>query len=1059
MTEDKLLNYADGQLLYNDLRERMESKQIPNGGKKNQVLKKRSNKSYDVKWEDVDAGLYDVLINGSSVVRNGIAYIPSANSQTLGLVATGNGDTGIAYNQDKQPYIVTATSSDIKEGTESYKPITSMNQHEAVFYGLAKIAGDETQGISENNAGVYTDEAQTAIKEMFGMYKTLTVTVETYDNVVVTGQTVYVRSENANGEIYATATYDGQPVSFTIPENFSYHISVSDTLKSHYNPTTANGIIKDSDVAVTLYYNSISTAADIKAALNAGTDLTNSVGESITCRKGEDTLTWDIVDYDNQNKRVTLLLHDVFGTEDMVFDPTQTLMYFENGLPSGYYKIMVDGVTQWFKLKESIPAGGQLNINKTRNQYFTFSNQFGNSFLEFGETKYVSGYTYTDLNESGIGVINNYNRSDHGSSNFAESYIFQWLNSNVEANTYGMPITKFCHMYQPYTTPGFINGLDQDFLNCIDETEWLCSTSSVYECPESLGGRTKGINQRYTVRGKFGLPSLTEICGIDGNNPDGSSVFDLYKNADDKARRKYRNNSSKPWFLRSAANEYAVRYIGESGYYDASKAANVAIGVVPACKISADRFSSSETYTDLLFYGLAKIAGDHTQDFSLNNVGIYTDEAKAAIKNMLGVTHTLTVTVLTKDNVTVTDQTVYVRANDADGEIYATAAYDGQPVSFSIPDGFRYHVSVSDTLDHHFDPTTASGIVNNTDVAATLVYSDFSAIRTASDIKAALDINMDLTNLVGESITCTKGSDTLTWDVVDYDATNKKVMLLLHDAFGTTNMVFEPAQALMWCENGLAAGSYTFTDGTTHYYLTLTTAIPAGGQLRAIPTSFWTYASQDATVELESGTVSTTSITGATDLGTCGQGLLNHMQRAKYGSNNYAESAIFWWLNSDAEANTMRVPVTKFSRAYSYASAGFMNGLDANFVNCIDEIDWQCSTSNVYECPESLGGYTKGIKQTYTVKAKFGLASEMEIFGSYGGNPDGSKVFALYSEANSDERKKYRGTSVQVWWLRSPDWYYSAYERFVSSFGDTGSNWTYNSYAIAPACQISASDS
>jgi len=37
-----------------------------------------------------------------------------------------------------------------------------------------------------------------------------------------------------------------------------------------------------------------------------------------------------------------------------------------------------------------------------------------------------------------------------------------------------------------------------------------------------------------------------------------------------------------------------------------------------------------------------------------------------------------------------------------------------------------------------------------------------------------------------------------------------------------------------------------------------------------------------------------------------------------------------------------------------------MNGLDADFVNCLDEVDWLCSTNNVYECPKSLGGYTKG---------------------------------------------------------------------------------------------------
>jgi hypothetical protein len=187
------------------------------------------------------------------------------------------------------------------------------------------------------------------------------------------------------------------------------------------------------------------------------------------------------------------------------------------------------------------------------------------------------------------------------------------------------------------------------------------------------------------------------------------------------------------------------------------------------------------------FYGLAKAAGADEKDSTLP-LGQYTNTAKTAIKNMLGITHTLTVTVLTQDNVTVTGQTVYVRADNASGEVYATAAYEGQPVSFSVPDGFQYYVSVSDTLDRHFNPTTASGIVSNTDIAVTLQYSDFSSIRTAADIKAALNADIDLTDLVGEQITCSKGSDTLTWDVVDYDETNKNVTLLLHDVFGTANM-------------------------------------------------------------------------------------------------------------------------------------------------------------------------------------------------------------------------------------------------------------------------------
>ena len=504
-----------------------------------------------------------------------------------------------------------------------------------------------------------------------------------------------------------------------------------------------------------------------------------------------------------------------------------------------------------------------------------------------------------------------------------------------------------------------------------------------------------------------------------------------------------------------------VRSAASNGIYISPDSGNLQINKANSDQIKAGTatFHPIVPYNEYeaAFYGLAKAAGDTTQSSSSNAVGTYTSEAKTAIKRMLGVTQTLTITAQTQDGVTVTGQTVTVRADDASGEVYATAAYEGQPVSFSLPSGFQYYVSISDMLAHHFNPTTARGVITNADASVTLQYSDFSSIHTAADIKAALDANINLTDLVGESITCTRGTDTLTWDVADYDATNKRVTLLLHDAFGSANMVFEPAQALMWCENGLAAGNYTFKWNSTQVYFTLATAIPAGGQLRATNSAFSTYESQSATSTLETGTVSIDVISGATDLGTTGSGLLNHHDRVNYGSNNYVESALFWWLNSDAAANTQRVPVTKFSRAYSYNVAGFLNGLDESFVSVIDDAVWKCSTNNVYECPASLGGATSGKQNSYTVTAKIGLASEMEIFGSYGGTADGSTIFDLYNGATADDRKKYRGTIAQTWWLRSPLWITAYYERFVLSSGGTSGSGAHGSYAVVPACQISQS--
>lgn len=59
-------------------------------------------------------------------------------------------------------------------------------------------------------------------------------------------------------------------------------------------------------------------------------------------------------------------------------------------------------------------------------------------------------------------------------------------------------------------------------------------------------------------------------------------------------------------------------------------------------KIGTDRFSPivPSNQHESTFYGLAKAAGDSTQSASANAVGIYTDEAKAAIQQMLDVPST-----------------------------------------------------------------------------------------------------------------------------------------------------------------------------------------------------------------------------------------------------------------------------------------------------------------------------------------------------------------------------------------------------------------------------------
>lgn len=117
----------------------------------------------------------DVQINGTSIVNDGVANIPLAGANTIGVVKINSG-YGININNNNGGYLYLnpANDAELKAGSAAYKAVAPNKQHAAAFYGLAKAAGDTTQSASSNAVGTYTDEAKSAIKTMLGI-DTITV--------------------------------------------------------------------------------------------------------------------------------------------------------------------------------------------------------------------------------------------------------------------------------------------------------------------------------------------------------------------------------------------------------------------------------------------------------------------------------------------------------------------------------------------------------------------------------------------------------------------------------------------------------------------------------------------------------------------------------------------------------------------------------------------------------------------------------------------------------------------------------------------------------------------
>ena len=327
---------------------------------------------------------------------------------------------------------------------------------------------------------------------------------------------------------------------------------------------------------------------------------------------------------------------------------------------------------------------------------------------------------------------------------------------------------------------------------------------------------------------------------------------------------------------------------------------------------------------------------------------------------------------------------------------------------------------------------------------------------------------------IGDQLVCKKGNDDLVWDIIgiDHDTPSDSqfthsLTLQLHDCL-PDKMQFDAPEALYYAENGLAAGTYNFTiqnydttyGGGKTYQFELQNAVPAGGQL-----AFgWSYNTQASAAKITAYNDEGTQIeqvgviegSGGTSLGTTDgtSTNLNHIHRVRFGSNNYAESAVRQFLNSDKAAGSVWESKTNFDRppAWNANTAGFMNGLDSDFLAVIGSVQKVTALNTVTDGGGSV-----------TLDDKFFLLSRSEVYGGLENNTnEGSPYpyFSNYSDlsaagtGNDMNRIKLRNDSVQAWWLRSPGYASSGNNCVVGSNG----NLTYSSvsdvYGISPACNI-----
>lgn len=323
---------------------------------------------------------------------------------------------------------------------------------------------------------------------------------------------------------------------------------------------------------------------------------------------------------------------------------------------------------------------------------------------------------------------------------------------------------------------------------------------------------------------------------------------------------------------------------------------------------------------------------------------------------------------------------------------------------------------------------------------------------------------------VGDQLICRKDGNNIAWDIVGIDQDTPadsnfihSMTLMAHDVY--IQAAFDAKEALFAFDEGLAAGTYHFMidqqpwvagDVGKTIQFTLMNAIPAGGQLfvnsaynaTMVGATISAFASGTSTTATETVTMSEGN--DGTDLGSVANALTgtttNSIQRALLGSNNWSQSAARQYLNSDKAAGAYWAPKTKWDRppAYVASTAGFLKGLDADFVSVLGKVVKTTSQNTVTD-----GG--GGIQSEELVF----LPSRSEIYGSaeITGVNEGA-IYDYYKNATSADRIKYQGTAARSWWLRTPYASIAGIVRGVDASGALGSSIADGAIGLAPACCI-----
>lgn len=317
-------------------------------------------------------------------------------------------------------------------------------------------------------------------------------------------------------------------------------------------------------------------------------------------------------------------------------------------------------------------------------------------------------------------------------------------------------------------------------------------------------------------------------------------------------------------------------------------------------------------------------------------------------------------------------------------------------------------------------------------------------------------------------VECTENSpyQSIVFTVVDHSVIDDEPCMTLLMKNCINGLQFEHEQALIVPTETLVAGTYHFNfpnnydashDGAKTVQFTLVNDVQANDQIMIQYPSNQSWIGKNLTVYSNfTNTVLETCVMsegeGGIDLGIADDsGIINHITRARYGANNWKESAMRQWLNTDVLVNEWQTQQNRYQRPCTYLTKqnGFMSWFNSDFIGVIKETNHLNRTNRVYD--------SLGVKTPYSTDDKFFLLSQEEVGFNSEDNIICGTCFDYYNGAENIDRIKYdisNGTTARWWWLRTPTPSFAHYERVVYNGGSLLSNSGYGGLAVASACTI-----